>query len=158
MITESQRLAAIIESAYARLRSIPEKAASEKPYADKWSLKEVLGHLIDSASNNHQRFVRMQESEHIGTFTYSQLHWVQAQDYQSEPWNHLVELWHIYNLHLAHVIANVEPAALAHLCDVGDPQPASLKLIIEDYVRHVEHHLEQIFSGVDPRNRKRWEG
>jgi hypothetical protein len=157
MKSESQRLAALTKSAYARLRALSEEEASYKPFVDKWSLKEVLGHLIDSASNNHQRFVRMQEVEHIGTFTYSQLHWVRVQHYQSQSWDELVELWYRYNLHLAHVIVHVSPDTLAHLCDVGDPQPASLKLIVEDYIRHVEHHLEQILSGVDPRSRKRWE-
>lgn len=98
----------------------------------------------------------MQELPHIGTFRYSQLQWINAQHYQLELWPDLVELWYRYNLHLTHVITQVDPDSLSHLCDVGDPEPATLKHIIEDYVRHVEHHLGQIFSAADPRERKRW--
>jgi hypothetical protein len=156
MYSTSRHLSELIESAYPRLAAISEEQASAKPYSDKWSFKGVLGHLIDSASNNHQRFVRMQELPHIGTLRYSQEHWVNSQQYESEPWNDLVELWYRYNRHLVHVIAHVDPDALSHLCDVGEPQPASLELIIEDYVRHVDHHLRQILSGVDPRDREHW--
>lgn len=153
----SQRLASIINATYPRLQAISEAHASAKPYPDKWSLKEVLGHLIDSASNNHQRFVRMQEIPNIGSFKYSQLHWVSAQQYHMEPWQDIVGLWYSYNVHLCHVISHVRSNSLSNVCDVGDSQPATLELIITDYVRHVEHHLEQIVSGVDPRERKRWE-
>ena len=156
MYSASRHLEEIIASAYTQLSAISEERASAKPYGEKWSFKEILGHLIDSASNNHQRFVRMQEVPHIGTFRYSQEHWVNSQGYASEPWRDLVDLWFRYNRHLVHIIAHVDPAALSHLCDVGDTQPATLKLIIDDYVRHVEHHLQQILSGVDPRNRKHW--
>jgi len=156
MQTDSQHLADIISAAYPRLRAITETQASDKPYPDKWSLKELLGHLIDSASNNHQRFVRMQELPNIGTLKYSQLHWVSAQRYQLEPWNDIVELWYRYNLHLVHVIAQTNPGSLSNVCDVGDAEPATLQFIISDYVRHVEHHLEQLFSGDDPRKRKQW--
>lgn len=149
-------LAKVVNSAYPRLLAISEALASEKPYSEKWSFKGVLGHLIDSAANNHQRIVRMQETPHIGTLRYSQEHWVSVQHYESEAWNELVELWYRFNLHLIHVITHVDPETLENLCDVGDSQPASLKLVIQDYVRHVEHHLKQILSGVGPRDRELW--
>jgi DinB superfamily len=156
MYSTSNHLAEIIASAYTRLMAISEEHASAKPVSEKWSFKEILGHLIDSASNNHQRFVRMQEAPHIGTFRYSQKDWVNSQRYDSEPWKELVELWFRYNRHLVHVIAHINPETLMHVCDVGDPEPATLKLVVEDYVRHVEHHLRQILSGVDPRHREQW--
>jgi hypothetical protein len=151
MEPDSQRLSTIVSEAYPRLRAISDVQASDKPYPDKWSLKELLGHLIDSASNNHQRIVRMQELPSIGTFRYSQLHWVSAQQYQQEPWNDLVELWYRYNRHMAHIIAHTNTDSLPNVCDVGDAEPATLSFLIRDYVRHVEHHLEQLFSGADPR-------
>jgi hypothetical protein len=156
MHATSVRLADVIASAYTPLMTIPEEVACAKPYADKWSMKEVIGHLIDSAANNHQRFVRMQELPHIGTFRYSQNHWVESQRYTLEPWVELVEFWSRYNRHLVHVIANVNPATLSNVCDVGNPEPVTLQLIIEDYVRHLEHHLSQILSGVDARERQPW--
>ena len=92
MIEISRQLKEVINSARPRLLSIAEARATEKPYADKWSIKEVLGHLIDSAANNHQRIVRMQESENIGPFSYAQQHWVLAQRYQVESWPDIVNL------------------------------------------------------------------
>ena len=147
----ARRLADEVEAAHARLKSISEQRASEKPSPEKWAFKEILGHLIDSASNNHQRIVRMQEIRDIGTFRYSQEHWVNAQKYRLEPWANLVELWYHYNNHLAHIISRVEPSALSNTCEVGDPRPVSLQHIIEDYLRHVQHHLDQIF---DPQHHK----
>lgn len=151
MYSTSNHLAEVIASAYPRLLAISDEEAGAKPYRDKWSFKEILGHLIDSASNNQQRLVRMQEVPHIGAFRYSQEHWVGSQQYGSEPWGDLVELWFRYNRHLVHVIACVNPATLGHLCDVGDPRPVTLKWIIEDYVRHVEHHLRQIMPEAGAR-------
>jgi hypothetical protein len=151
--TELQEL---LEETKPRLLAIPEAHAFEKPFADKWSLKEILGHLIDSAANNHQRIVRMQERPDIGAFTYSQQHWVTSQQYQQRSWADIVELWYQFNRHLAHVIGHIDPASLAHTCDMGYAAPATLKLVAEDYVRHVRHHVEQILSGADPRQRKKW--
>lgn len=146
-----------LEESRPRLERISEAQASEKPFADKWSIKEILGHLIDSASTNHQRFVRMQESSDSGVIIYEQEHWVRTQRYREEPWMNIVELWYSYNRHLAHVIDHVDPAALDHVCDIGYGEPATLRFVLEDYVRHLRHHLDQIFSGDDPRQRKRWE-
>lgn len=156
MIYVSRELKDLIDAAKPRLTSITESEASDKPYADKWSIKEILGHLLDSASNNHQRIIRMQELPDIGSFRYSQDHWVSSQHYQSEPWQATVEFWYLYNSHLAHIIAHVDPASLGNKCDMGYTKPATLKFVIEDYVRHVRHHLDQIFSNVDPRQRKRY--
>lgn len=156
MNTASQQLKQLIDSARSELLSIPEEKASQKAYVDKWSLKEILGHLIDSAANNHQRIVRMQEVVDLGAFTYTQQHWVDSQQYAAEGWEDVVEFWYRYNAHLAHVIAHVNPASLNNVCDMGYAEPATLKFVIEDYVRHVQHHLDQIFGGDDPKKRKQW--
>jgi hypothetical protein len=152
----AQQLRKTIQSAVPRLLSISDSHACEKPYPDKWSIKEILGHLVDSAANNHQRIVRMQEAENIGVLRYSQQHWVNSQNYQAEPWQNIVEFWRWYNNHLAHVIERIDPGSLAHLCDVGYSEPATLAFIVEDYLRHVEHHLKQIFGDSDPREREKW--
>ena len=152
----AQHLKQTIDAARPRLLSISETRASEKPYPDKWSLKEILGHLLDSATNNRQRIVRMQQTAVLGTFTYDQKHWVTSQHYHAEPWQAVVEFWYLYNAHLAHVITHVDPASLSHVCDMGYAKPATLKFVIEDYVKHVEHHLGQIFSDADPRSREGW--
>lgn len=149
----AQRLIETVRSVHPGLLSIAENDASRKPYEEKWSRKEILGHLIDSASNNHQRIVRMQEVSDIGTFRYAQDHWVKVQNYQTESWADLVELWHWYNIHLANIIDHIAPAALDHVCDVGYPKQVTLHYLLDDYVDHLEHHLGQIFSEGDPRKR-----
>ncbi len=152
----AEQLRKLVDETRPRLSSITAALASEKPFPEKWSIKEILGHLVDSALNNHQRIVRMQENKALGAFTYSQLHWVQSQHYQEENWPDLIALWCQVNAHLAHVIAFVDPAFLSSTCDMGYASPATLKFVIEDYVRHVQHHLGQIFSNADPRRRARW--
>ena len=146
----------LVEETRPRFAAISEADASAKPYPEKWSLKEILGHLVDSAVNNHQRFVRMQERADIGTFGYAQQHWVSSQHYQQRPWTDLVELWYQVNRHLVHVVAHIDPAALGHTCDMGYAAPATLQFVAQDYVRHVRHHVEQILDGADPRQRKKW--
>ena len=158
MRSAADQLSETVRAAKPRLLDISDAWASAKPYADKWSLKEILGHLVDSAANNHQRIVRMQESRDIGVFKYTQQHWVASQKYQSRPWEAIVELWYQYNLHLAHLIGEVDPKALEHVCDMGYPHAATLAFVIEDYLRHVKHHLAQVFGDRDPRERETWIG
>lgn len=152
----SKELKDLVEETQPRLEAITEARASEKPYPEKWSLKEILGHIVDSAVNNHQRIVRMQERSDIGALTYAQEHWVSSQHYQQRSWKDLVALWCHFNRHLAHVIAHIDPSTLDHTCDMGYATPASLKFVVEDYVRHVRHHLGQILSGSDARQRQKW--
>ncbi len=152
----STELTSLIEETHPRFLGLTEAHAADKPYADKWSLKEILGHLLDSAVNNHQRIVRMQESPDIGKLGYNQVHWVSSQRYHERPWRDLVELWFQFNRHLAHVIAHIDPAALDHTCDMGYAEPATLKFVAEDYVRHVHHHVDQVLGGADPRQRGKW--
>ena len=156
MRSVAAQLSETVHTAKPRLLAISDARASEKPYADKWSLKETLGHLVDSAANNHQRIVRMQETRDIGVFTYTQQHWVDSQKYQSQRWDAIVELWFHYNVHLAHIIGEVDSRTLEHVCDMGYASPATLAFVIEDYLRHVKHHLAQLFSDKDPREREKW--
>ena len=156
MRSVAAQISETVHTAKPRLLAISDARASEKPYADKWSLKEILGHLVDSAANNHQRIVRMQETRDIGVFTYTQQHWVDSQKYQSQRWDAIVELWFHYNVHLAHIIGEVDSRTLEHVCDMGYASPATLTFVIEDYLRHVKHHLAQLFNDKDPREREKW--
>ncbi len=156
-MSDARQLKNIIELAKPRLLELSEQEASAKPYSEKWSFKQILGHLVDSASNNHQRFVRMQEVVDIGVFRYSQNHWVECQHYQTESWADLVNMWYFANKHLAHVIEHIHQDSLSHTCDMGYPEPSTLRFVVEEYIRHVRHHMDQIFSGADPRSRTKWE-
>lgn len=121
-----------------------EDEANKKPAPDKWSKKEILGHLLDSAANNHQRFVRMQMENNLRLPGYEQEQWVALQHYNTTAWNELVRFWEAYNLHLLHVLRNLNSAKLSNTAIIGSNDEMTLEFIIEDYVGHLKHHLEQI--------------
>src|SRR6478672_8128572 len=104
-------LAEILQTVPARLGTISDEIASYKPAQDRWSKKEILGHLIDSAINNWQRFVGAQFDPALETSSYDQERWVSSQSYQTEAWPDLVNLWLLLNRHLMHVVKNVPPEA-----------------------------------------------
>jgi hypothetical protein len=140
------RLAADVETARARLRALDEEAASRPRAVGKWSPKEILGHLVDSAANNHQRFVRAQDGASLRLPGYEQERWVSVQRYRDRPWSELVELWSAYNRHLAHVIAVIPEGRRDTPCHIGDNAPMTLAQVALDYVGHIQHHLRQIFE------------
>ncbi len=113
----------------------------------KWVRKEILGHLIDSAFNNHQRFVRAQlVSEYTGP-GYEQEAWVRVNGYRERPWSELVRLWVAANGQLAAVIERVPKAKLETPCTIGDDEPETLAFVMQDYVAHMKKHLAQIEAG-----------
>lgn len=147
-----------LESASERLLEIPE-AETEIPLEGGWCAKQLLGHLIDSAANNHSRFVRAQLQDDLMFEGYAQEDWVRLQMYEQEAWVSLVDLWTNYNLHLLNVIQNISEEALTkprvkHSLDkialhaVPAAQPTTLEYLIRDYVVHLQDHLNQIFDGV----------
>lgn len=109
----------------------------------KWTRREILGHIIDSAANNHQRFVRAQIEENV-QITYEQDAWVKYQNYKLEKSEILVELWYYYNMHLIHVIKNIPAENYSRKVDVKKEDKVTLKWLGEDYLRHLKHHLNQI--------------
>ncbi len=147
MIEVAGELRDEVDAALPRLRRMAEADASRDRGPGKWVKKEILGHLIDSAANNHQRFVRAPAADPYVGPGYDQNAWVAANRYRQRPWNELVELWAGLNRHLAHVIAGVPPEKLQTRCLIGDDPPAPLEWWIRDYVRHLKHHLAQILDG-----------
>ncbi|MBF8294259.1 MAG: DinB superfamily protein [Bacteroidetes bacterium] len=136
----------LLSMALPLLQSISESESSIRPASDKWSKKEILGHLIDSASNNHQRFVRAQLSSEIRLPEYEQERWVRAQSYETESWENIVELWKSFNLHLLHVAAKIPVDKANSLCFIGENEPVTLEFLFSGYVDHVKHHLQQILT------------
>jgi hypothetical protein len=140
-----------------KLEAISDGSAAVPRAPGKWSRKEILGHLIDSASNNHERFVRAQFTDELVGQTYDQDAWVRAQRYHEAPWSELVSLWALFNLHLARVMAAIpeelrtKPRTRHNLDQVAfrafaASEPATLELFMQDYVVHLEHHLKQILE------------
>src|SRR5512133_1911585 len=105
-----EELATAVDETAARLRRVPDAAAGRRPAPGKWSAKEIVGHLIDSAAHNHQRFVRARWQDDLVFVPYQQDEWVSTQDYQSAPWLELVDLWASYNRHLVRVMRGVPDA------------------------------------------------
>ncbi|HTY36227.1 MAG TPA: DinB family protein [Bacteroidota bacterium] len=134
----------LITNAAPRLQAISESESAVQPADGKWSKKEILGHLIDSALNNHQRFVRGQFGDELRLPGYEQEQWVKAQAYQEEAWGDLVLLWKMLNLHLLHVGTKIPAGKLQTTCFIGANPPVKLEFILTDYVRHLRHHLEQL--------------
>ncbi len=139
-------LNSLVDQSSTKLARISESESESKSAPDKWSKKEILGHLIDSAANNHQRFVRAQLSAELKIPGYEQQVWVTTQRYQNESWDNLRQLWRSYNLHLLHLISAIPQNVLGNLCFIGDNEPVTLEFLIQDYVRHLRHHLEQILK------------
>jgi hypothetical protein len=144
----AEELAATVEETVRQLRPLDSKVVSHRPAPDRWTIKEVIGHLIDSAANNHQRFVRAQFVKELVFPKYEQVEWVRCQSYNRVEWNDLIDLWRRYNLHLAHVIRHVPAAALTVRCVIGNHEPVTLQFLIEDYVAHLKHHLGKIAERV----------
>ena len=138
-------LLAVIDAMEPRLHQISDAVASKKPAPGKWSKKEILGHLIDSASNNQQKFVRTLLTDKTIDFVgYDQDAWVNAQQYNQQKWLDIIPLWASMNRHLAHIIRNVESAKLDNTIWVSGLGPYTLAFIMPDYVEHLKHHLLQI--------------
>ena len=131
------------------LNAISEAQASTHPAPGKWSKKEELGHLIDSAANNHLRFARAALYGNYEGPGYDQDRWVALHGYQDMTLETIIGLWHRYNGLLARLVEQIEPNRLEALCIVGDGDPVTLGFLIDDYVLHMQHHLDHIL-GRDP--------
>jgi len=133
-----------IDAVLPKLRSMSDAAAAAPREPGKWSRKEIIGHLIDSASNNHQRFIRAQEVDRLSFPPYEQNHWSASQHCNERRWTELIDLWYAYNAHLAHVIPHIADAKLSVPCFIEEDTPVTLEFLVTDYVRHMKHHLAQV--------------
>ena len=140
----SEDLLTIIAAAEPRLREIGATNSGQPVLPGGWSRRQVMGHLIDSASNNHQRFVRAALSPSLDFPSYDQEGCVRLQAPQEADWDLLVSLWAAYNRYLAHVLANLPASKLETPCRIGPHDPVTLEFLARDYLAHMARHLGQI--------------
>ena len=128
------------------LMNLDNADTSTRPSENKWAKKEILGHLLDSAGNNHQRFVRAALQGSLTFPGYEQDRLVDLQKFIEVDWSFLVDFWAAQNRFLAHVINSLPASAAAVTCNIGNSKPASLEGLAQDYVAHLKHHLNQILG------------
>jgi hypothetical protein len=142
----ARELERVLVASEADLTSIGETLAADPRSAGKWSRKEIIGHLIDSASNNHQRFVRGAQQPRLQLPTYDQEWCVTVQRPNEVSWTLLLSLWSSYNRYLVHVIASLPADSASHLLRIGDGAPVELLWLASDYVEHLKHHVNQMIG------------
>ena len=133
----------LIDVLPARFKAIPPEAAADR-LDGAWSVKMELGHLIDSAANNHQRIVRAQLEESPSLPGYDGEKWVEAQAYQNREWNEVIALWEALNRHLLAAARAVPQDGWARTCTVAGSEPMTLQFLLADYISHMRGHLEHM--------------
>ncbi len=143
----AEQLEAIISDYSEKLNQISEHDFSQKPFPEKWSRKEELGHLIDSAHNNLRRFM-VAQYEQDPKIVYNQTIWVDAANYRHQSSDELIMLWKLMNRQVCEVLKKMQEKNFGKSCNTGKEKIElhSLVWLAEDYVQHVKHHLHHILA------------
>lgn len=140
----SHGLAQTVERELPNLRALTDEQASVPRAPGKWCAKEELGHLIDSASNNHIRFVGGAIEPQFRGPGYAQDDWVRLHGYSAMSWAAIVDFWSGYNRFLAGLVERIPESRLPTECSIGPHRPVTLRFLIEDYILHMQHHIDQL--------------
>jgi hypothetical protein len=145
----TKELSQLISLYSVKFEGFTEEEFSSKPRNDKWSKKEVVGHLIDSAQNNLRRFIVGQYETVPPKIVYDQDFWVAANGYQHASKNDVITLWRLINQQICVVLDNMITSNYAKVCDTGKNvvDLRSLEWLAQDYVKHMKHHINQIIPG-----------
>jgi hypothetical protein len=140
---EIPRFEASLSRLVSLLGSVPESLVHIKPKPDDWSVKEIACHLVDSASNNHQRFTHLQRTPRLTFPAYVPEPWVAVEKPQTLDWSTLLTLVKAYNAFVLHLVRNLDSACLANVW-VIDGQEKTLEFLARDYYRHLDWHFEHL--------------
>jgi hypothetical protein len=144
----AERFRTGLDEVHRALMQVPPDRA-DLPWRDGgWTRKQIVGHLLDSATNNRQRFVRAAIDGQYAGPRYAQDGWVDAHGYANQPWETLLSWWEAEHEILMAVVDHIPDAKLEAQCTVGEDQPVSLRFLIEDYLTHQRWHLQQISTGA----------
>jgi len=149
MLKAISSLRSLLDLVPARLEGLSANLVDSKSSPSKWSPKEELGHLLDSAANNHQRIVRAQLENGLAMPGYAQNEWVAVNRYQHRDWKELIDLWTALNRQLLAAAESVPDAAWLHTLTIGAGAPVTLRFVFEDYIAHMLHHLRHIGIETD---------
>ena len=133
----------IIDQHLSALQFIPEETFRHKPSPNKWSKKEILGHLVDSAQSNIRRFIVAQYEEQP-KIVYNQDQWVSITNYQQYNLPDLISLWYLVNKHICHLLKNISPEMANR--QIQTEKLHTVQWIAQDYIKHLLHHLHQVLD------------
>ena len=143
----SLQLRQTIDHELPHLQALSDEHSSCKPAGpESWSPRQELGHLIDSAANNHLRFVRAATEPEFRGVGYAQNAWVDIHGYQDMSWITIIGFWYQYNCFLAGLVHQIPPDKLQTPCYIGNAPAAALGFVIEDYILHMQHHIDQLLG------------
>jgi hypothetical protein len=154
-INNNRELKKLVSEWESKLLSLSPEIISNRRNSQNRTIRQILGHMVDSASNNIHRIVHFQYQEDPMVFPdYANLgnndRWISIQDYQTEDWNNLVQLWKYINLHIVHVIYHVDVDKLDHVWVSAKNQKITLQAMILDYLPHFKLHLGEIEELMKP--------
>jgi len=141
----AEQLQNIITDYSGKLKTISDDVYSAKSNPHKWSKKEILGHLIDSAQSNIRRFV-VAQYEDAPFIIYNQNEWVAISNYQNYPTDDLIELWILLNKHICIILLNTTEESAQRICETNDQTQHTIEWLAEDYNKHLLHHLHQVLD------------
>ena len=134
-----------------KLIDLPFDTITNKRNKQNRTIKQILGHLVDSAANNHQRMIRLQYNAQLDFPDYQQDNdlWIALQDYQNADWCTTIQLWKYYNLHMIQVIKSVDQTKLENSWENFEGNPVTLRQMIEGYLGHIDLHFNEIQELID---------
>ena len=143
MIATATELEKIINDYLTGLNSLTEDELAYKPLPAKWSKKELMGHLTDSAQNNIRRFIVAQYEDNP-TITYNQDNWVAINNYQQWEAKDLITLWYLLNRQVIMILKNISDEASQRICRTGTSN--TIEWLAQDYIKHLKHHIHQVLN------------
>lgn len=143
MTAITTELETLIDTYFSQLTTVDEDDFKHKPLPTKWSKKELIGHLIDSAENNTRRFIVAQYEENPAII-YNQDKWVAINNYQQWDTHDLVQLWYLLNRQMIIILKNISPDMSQRICNTGTSY--TIEWLATDYIKHLKHHMHQVLN------------